>query len=151
MTATTRRRVLGTIIVTAAAAASLPHMAHAEGGDGDAQLLDLCVRYRQAGKADCDAAERIDELKDVARSRYPQAPPIIRVRDMKTGHERIGKRSAGCCILILVEVEKRIVAVVTDVWIVAGPAPEVSGIETFTDVLINFPGDAGLFEKLGIR
>ena len=50
----------------------------------------------------------------------------------------------------MVEVEEGVVAVVADVGLVAGPSPEAAGVEAFTDVLIDLPGDAGVFKKLGI-
>src|SRR5258706_8243823 len=48
------------------------------------------------------------------------------------------------------EVEQGVVAVVADVGVVAGPSPEAAGVKAFADVLIDLPGDAGAFEKLGV-
>jgi hypothetical protein len=49
-----------------------------------------------------------------------------------------------------VEVEEGVVAVVADVGVVTGPAPEVAGVEAFADVLVDLPGNAGFLEDLGV-
>ena len=48
------------------------------------------------------------------------------------------------------EVEQGVVAKVADVGVIAGPAPEAAGVETFADVLIDLPGDPGFLEEFGV-
>src|SRR5215469_14668514 len=72
------------------------------------------------------------------------------LQDVGSGACLEGEGRAFGGVLVLVEVEERVVAVVADVRIVAGPSPEAGGGEAFADVLINLPGDAGLFEDLGV-
>src|SRR5580658_4387350 len=71
-------------------------------------------------------------------------------RDVGAGASFLGQRAAVRRVLILVKVEQRVVAVVADVGIVAGPAPEVSGIEALALVLIDLPRNPGSLQSLGV-
>jgi len=60
------------------------------------------------------------------------------------------ERVAGFGVLILDEVEQRVVSVVADIRI-ASPAPEAGRVESVTGVLVDPPTHAGSLEALGIR
>lgn len=70
--------------------------------------------------------------------------------DVGSGASFFGEWRALRRVLVLVEVEERVVAVVADVGVVAGPSPGAAGVEAFADVLIDLPGDAGFLEEFGV-
>ncbi len=69
--------------------------------------------------------------------------------DVGSGSGPFGKGRALRCVLILVEVEERVVSVVADIGIV-GPSPEPACIQAYAAVLIDLPGDAGVLQKLRV-
>ena len=72
-----------------------------------------------------------------------------RRRDVRAGAGPLVQGRAGRRVLVVVEVQQRVVAVVADVG-VAGPAPGVRLVEPLADVLVDLPGDPGLLEALGV-
>ncbi|OMP13437.1 hypothetical protein COLO4_01693 [Corchorus olitorius] len=66
------------------------------------------------------------------------------------GARLVVQRAAGLCILVLLEVQQRVVAVVADVG-VARPAPGARGVQARADVLVDLPRDAGGLQHLRIR
>ncbi len=70
-------------------------------------------------------------------------------RHVGAGARLVVQRVARLRVLVLLEVEQRVVAVVADVGI-AGPAPRAIGVEAGADVLVDLPRDAGALQHLGI-
>src|SRR6202008_3081992 len=70
-------------------------------------------------------------------------------RDIGADARALVQRRAGLRVLVLVEVQQRVVAVVADVR-VRGPAPEAVGGEAGADVLVDLPADAGRLQALRI-
>src|SRR5262249_5363072 len=59
------------------------------------------------------------------------------------------QRVAGLRVLVLLEVEQRVVAIVSAVG-VRDPAPGAVRVQAVADVLVDLPGDPGLLQALGV-
>ena len=71
------------------------------------------------------------------------------LRDVGADSRSVRERTAVGSVLVLEEVEQRIITVVANAG-VAGPAPIVGSIKTVANVLLNLPGDACRLQPLGV-
>jgi hypothetical protein len=72
------------------------------------------------------------------------------LQDVRSGFRFLCQSAAVGRILILMKIEQRIIAIVSDIGFVAGPTPKAGGVKSFADVLVNFPGDSRFLQQFGI-
>ena len=110
----------------------------------DARCTPL-VRRSTTPAAACRAARRPRKMSKRRSGSLPSPATLVPVL------ARCRRAACRLRVLVLVEIQQRVVAVVADVRLVSGPAPETRGVEPDADVLVDLPGDAGPLQPLGDR